>query len=419
VKLHRSWMLWPLAMLGAICIAGGSATSLAGDVKSIEEDHGTYFRLKVKLAYKGQSQDFDIVVGCNVRQINDGGGGGTTYEVGLVPTVFGQRMDDGKGLVVRPPDACDGRTTANGMVQPDLLPVIVVYDDAETLTFGTAYLSEDAYENPLSVLTFGGATIENATKAEFAEFRRTQPNLVTRESYFSALDSDQELEKKNFRRLTRPFGHACQGYMRFRIPDEVRPLVRQRWPQGHPTYWKPGTYDAQGDIIRQVRGRKQILTDRPNDVARNWYHFMEMIPEYTANRGLATRTGGGLAWQTRGTLFPPSIYPATDDGEAHRWPTDPAQWPAFLASKNALVTSDIDFRGGQTRGFAYCSAVSRVPKTAEVVSEISQKRRVFRIDEQDVVSMLPPLAGGAWIFERDEYFFFGFSIALDSTRGDV
>jgi hypothetical protein len=410
-----------IAVLGAMYIGIYLATPAAADsfVKSIEEDHGTYYRLKVKLAYKGQPQDFDIVVGCNVRQINYGGGGGRTYEVGLVPTVFGRRMDDSKGLVVRPPDACDGRTTANGKVQPDLLPVIVVYDDAETLSFGTAYLSEDAYESPLSVLAFGGATIEKATKSEFDEFRRTRPNLVKRESYFSPLDSDDELRKKNFRRLTRPFGHACQGYMRFRIPEDVRPLVRQRWPDGHPTYWKPDTDEQQYEITRQIWGRKQILTDRPNDVPRNWHHLMEMIPEYTANRGLATRAGGGLASQTRGTLFPPSIYPATDDNQSHRWPADPAQWPAFLASKEAFAASDVDFRGGQTRGFAYCSALSRVPKTAEVMSDLTQKRRVFRIDGQDVVSKQSPLAANVWIFERDEYVFHAFDIALDSTRGDI
>jgi hypothetical protein len=33
--------------------------------------------------------------------------------------------------------------------------------------------------------------------------------------------------------------------------------------------------------------------------------------------------------------------------------------------------------------------------------------------------MLPPLTSGAWIFERDEYLFFGFVIDLESTRGDV
>ena len=69
-------------------------------------DHGTYFRLKVDVTYNGEPQHFDIVVGCNVLDIGYKDGS-STHEVGLVPTVYGRRMGDGKGLVVRPPDACN------------------------------------------------------------------------------------------------------------------------------------------------------------------------------------------------------------------------------------------------------------------------------------------------------------------------
>jgi hypothetical protein len=258
-----------VAFVLAICVVGCAGMPRAGVpsfVKSVEEDHGTYYRLKVKLTYKGEPQDFNIVVGCNVREIiyKDNS---STYEAGLIPTVFGRRMSDGKGLVVRPPNACDGQTTANGEVQPDLLPVVVVYDDAETLTFGIAYLSEDAYKNPLSVLKFGGATIEKATRAEFDEFRRAQPNLVKRESYHSTLDSDTELKRLGFTHLTRSFGNNCQGYMRFRIPTELRELVRQRWPESRPKYWRADTYGAEKEITNELR-RAQVPTDRPGDQPR-------------------------------------------------------------------------------------------------------------------------------------------------------
>jgi len=175
-----------IAALAAVAVAGTAFIALGSDigqallghwsfVRSIENDRGTYYRLKVKLTYKGEPQDFDVVIGCNVHQINYKDGG-RTYEVGLVPTVFGRRMSDGKALVVRPPAACKGQTTANRGVAPDLLPLVVVYDDAKTLSFGTAYLSEDAYDSPLSVLKFGGAKIEKATRDDFDEFRHTQTN---------------------------------------------------------------------------------------------------------------------------------------------------------------------------------------------------------------------------------------------------
>src|SRR5262249_39592566 len=77
-------------VVGAIAEhATGQSRSAPGTgfTKSVEVDRSTYFRLKVKLAYKGEPQDFDIVVGCNVRQTNYKDGG-RTVEVGLVPTVF-------------------------------------------------------------------------------------------------------------------------------------------------------------------------------------------------------------------------------------------------------------------------------------------------------------------------------------------
>src|SRR3712207_6491895 len=75
--------------------------------KSVEQDRGVYFRLKVDLTYKGEPQPFDIVVGCNVLQINYKDNS-RTREVGLIPALFGRRMRDGAGLVIKPPDACNG-----------------------------------------------------------------------------------------------------------------------------------------------------------------------------------------------------------------------------------------------------------------------------------------------------------------------
>jgi hypothetical protein len=419
--LNRCWS-WSAALVVVACIAACSGKPLVGKdgfVRSVKEDHGTYYRLKVKLTYKGEPQDFDIVVGCKVRVINYKGGSGNTYEAGLVPTVFGRRMSDGKGLVVRPPNACEGETTANGQVQPDLLPIVVVYDDANTLTFGTAYLSEDAYENPLSVLKFGGARIEKATRAEFEEFRRSQPNLVTRETYHSDIESDAELKRLGFTRLTRPFGNRCQAYMRFRIPAELRAVVDQQWPKSKPTYWRPDTYEAESEITNKIWGRAQILTDRPNDPPRPWAAYMELDPARTADRGLANRVGGGMIAQSRVNLFSPTIYPATDDYQAHRWPADRSQWPSFVARKPVFVTSDLDFRHGQTRGFAYCSVNPRTSADQDVNAAIARKPKVFRVDGQNVLSKPRAVDGVIWIFERDEYVFVGFDISLGSTRGEV
>jgi len=226
------WMLGifvAVVGIGLLALRSETGQLLLGHwsfVRSIAQDEGTYYRLKVKLTYKGEPQDFDIVVGCNVRRITYKDGSGT-YEAGLIPTVFGRRMSDGKGLVVRPPNACQGETTANGRIRQDLMPIIVVYDDAETLDFGTAYMSDDAYDSPISVLSFGGATIERASRRDFDEFRRTHSNLVSRESYWSSAPDDV-LRRLKLARAPAPWAHVCEGYERFRVPEAARAWCRRR-----------------------------------------------------------------------------------------------------------------------------------------------------------------------------------------------
>ena len=49
--------------IGFLALRSEIGQTLFGDwsfVKSVEQDQGTYYRLKVKLTYKGEPQDFDI-----------------------------------------------------------------------------------------------------------------------------------------------------------------------------------------------------------------------------------------------------------------------------------------------------------------------------------------------------------------------
>jgi hypothetical protein len=156
------------------------------DVKSPGNDRAVYYRLKVNLAYKGAPLAFDIVVGCNVRvtiyKDND-----RTVETDLAPMVFGLKMKDGHGVVVRPPEACRGETTDNGRVPAALIPLVVTYENADQPWFGLAYASEDAYASPISELKFFGATINKATREEWQEWRRTEAskNFITYEPYIT------------------------------------------------------------------------------------------------------------------------------------------------------------------------------------------------------------------------------------------
>jgi hypothetical protein len=374
------------AIIGGALVVSSSEIALAQFVGSVTDD-GTYYRLKVKLTYKGGPQDFDIVVGCNVRQIFYKSGG-STYEAGLIPSVFGRRMSDGKGLVVRPPAACRGETTANHHVRPDLLPAVVVYDSADTLDFGTAYLSDDAYESPLSVLKFGGATIERATRAEFDAFRRTQENLVTRSIFWTGAAGADVLKRMNVQPAIKPFARLCEGYQRYDLSGEAQSLVRQYWPKGDPTYWA-STYDAERALHSAIR--KQYL----------WF-----FTEGAADFGMPRRGG--------------AFFPASSDYRLDRWPPDEKDWPGHAASVEKVADMHIDFRAGQTKGFAYCS--NRAFPDKDLNGALSAKRRFARFDESDVAAARAPRGPSfipLWIMERDEYLFRYFYLSLGSVRGDV
>jgi hypothetical protein len=80
----------------------------------------------------------------------------------------------------------------------------------------------------------------------------------------------------------------------------------------------------------------------------------------------------------------------------------------------------IDFRGGQTKGLAYCFV--RAFPDAELKDSLSDKRQVGAVDGEAVFparAASGPSFVPMWVLERDEFAFHFFRIYLESTRGDV
>jgi hypothetical protein len=430
-----------LACVGALVIGylalntevGRALTGRRTFTKSVEVDRGTYYRLKVRLTYKGEPQDFDIVVGCNVRKINYRDNS-RTLEVGLIPSVFGRKMSDGRGLVVRPPRACRGETTANGQVPSDLLPVIVVYDDAETLAFGTAYLSEDAYESPLSVLNFGGATIESASKADFEDFRRTQPNLVKPASYHTPSGSPP-LKERGLAPAVVPMGTGCYAYARFRLSGAELEHARTIWPADRPRYWRPTRPEDIRALMPVSPSPPTLQTDHEGAPVRKRGELTFSLDNEIANFGMPVRRGGGIIGGQPGGSFPNSYYPDIGPWIALPWPSDPPVRAASLLRDGPKVGASIDFRSEETRGFAYCRPIPANFPTGTAHADYPDPSEwpPYRYDRmppldlingQEVVTVPPRVEEFGFdaprIFvERDEFIFRRVVIGLQSTRGDV
>jgi hypothetical protein len=395
-------------LLMAIACAVGLAGCLTAGGRAADEEGGPYYRLKVKLAYKGEPQDFDIVVGCKVpaHHYDD-----ITWYV-QVPQVFGRKMSDGKAVVVRPPRPCKGETTANGGVQPDLLPLIIVYDDAETLAFGTAYLSDDAYESPLSVLKFGGATIETATHAEFDEFQRTQKNIVTRATFWSHGATDV-LQRMDLPIVAVPFGNYCDYYVRYRLPDELRAILRQHWPAEHPNYWIASTFEEEQKLLRLIQENHNLQSDDSKDPPRGY-----PVSSGNPDVGFPTRAGGGTISTTRGERFAGAYYPATYDDRADRWPSDPAERSRYFAAHETFDYVDVDFRRGLTKGFAYCSSHAHFDATLlhrKLTGAHVGNEPLWANDSLPLFGFGLPVA----FFEADEFSFIHGHVSPGPDGGDV
>lgn len=386
--------------------------------ESVSTDTGTYFRLKVKVAYKGEPVDFDIVVGCNVRRTGYKDGS-SSVEVGMVPVVFGKRMPDNKGLVVRAPDACGARYIKEGWIPDDLLPVMVVYDDADTLAFGTAYLSEDAYASPLSALRFERATITAATRQEFDAFRKEQTNLVGRNAFHSARMGIELLHSRGLE-LTVPFGNTCYAYNRFRIPEALREQVRQAWPADRPRYWWPG-YTPPFDLV-----------DKPlqRDIGGEPRRFAEWIGSATAEGGVGRTHGGGRirAPALAALATPaPSFFPLFSNIRAGEWPLKMEEWPAFMERKAPFIGERVDFQDGETRGLAYCYQIQAADSTnltpeqrTNIVKSRASVAAIRLLDHEMITNSPTSMSWNLNLFvERDEFFFRKTSISLEGTGSDV
>lgn len=363
-------------------------------VTSPDQDRGYYYRFRVKLAYKGEPLDFDIVVGCRVRittyKDND-----RTVEVGVAPMAYGLKMKDGRGVVVRPPEACRGETTDNGKVPSALLPLVVTYENADQPWFGLAYASEDAYASPMSELKFFGATISKATREEWEEWRRAEApkNFVTYE--LMGISDKNRWEHPHWRPGYRAMGSICTGLSRVKLPEPVSEAIRAYWPASRPDYWYPNedaqrAFRSSGDY----QGKKVLFDGNPlRDYSPTEAGFFPGLPRHKP---------GALIFFADHVVG--DVYPASSDLSMNR--LDAAgQLSAEIRAKARKSYADVTVRP-ELKGFAFCEVVWNIDG---VPSEISHpgNPNANRINGQQINEELNRVTGDfAYAFERDEYVYF-------------
>ncbi|TWC00719.1 hypothetical protein FBZ93_105519 [Bradyrhizobium macuxiense] len=362
--------------------------------KSVEvttpgQDRGYYYRFKASLAYKGEPLDFDIVVGCNVRittyKDND-----RTVEIGLIPTIYGLKMKDGHGIVVRPPQACNGETTENGKVPKTLLPLIATFESADQPWSGVAYASDDAYDSPLSELKFFGATISKATREEWQEWRQNEApkNFVT--YALLGINAKNHWDAPYWKPGYRVMATDCLAGSRVKIPDSLRDMINGFWPADRPTYWYPG-----GDAGREL-WRTAYHPKKPPLFEGN--RFKDYLDNGWRN-GLSRRAPGAVIFFRNSVSG--EVYPARTDHSINKLGDDP-DLPTEMTAKRKPSWSDIEIKP-ELRGFAFCEGTA-VTIWRTPFQNIRYANRVNgeEINEQQAIWG----TNFFYAFERDEYVIF-------------
>ncbi|MGJ4947298.1 hypothetical protein [Bradyrhizobium sp. HKCCYLS20291] len=391
-----------VALLVAAGFAGDTSTVQAllrrwSYTKSVERDSGTYYRLNVKLVYRGAPLNFDIVVGCNVK-ITRSMDNDRTVEVGILPMAYGLKMTDGRGVVVKPPQACGGETTANGKVPAALLPLVVTYQNADEPWFGLAYASDDAYESPRSEMKFLGATISEATKPQWEEWRRVEApkNFLTFEVL--GINPKNPWDQIRWRIGDRFMGTRCHAAARVKLADAVRAPVNAKWPVDRPTYWHTNE-----EVKRILRGRPA------GNVLPEWlfddYRFEQYL-SHGASQGLPRLKAGAVMYRADDVAG--AIYPARTDFTPNLLGPDGRLPPDIAAKTNVSWTATEVLP--ELRGFAYCDTLSNVTGFPSYIDwQLNLGRTVNRINGELIQEAHEDGGGrtrsGAAI-ERDEYVYF-------------
>ncbi len=418
-----------LALLGYQFVSDFDIPGNWSFTKDIRQFEGRFFRMVVKLDYQGEPQTFDFVVGCQVKSIlyQDGS---RSRDVGFIPAVYGRRMKDNKAVVIRPPDVCNGETTTGGEVPAAFMPLIVVYDNADALDMGLAYLSDDAYDSPESDLKFHSAEILASSRAEFdADGKSGVPNLITREKFWSAQPDGVALAE-GLRAIRPQYSKTCTFAQRYRLPDIVRERAREFWPATRPVYWFPASYDEEQAILKG-------LFSTNNESNREYWvqpeaggerHMISSFRFSALDYGMARRNVEDWIHPTpfgRRTESKPIVayYPVTSSISQRNWPTDPTQWDQFVADLKDPTARIIGTAGGRNRGFGACWSLRYDHLNKHTMKSLAQVLGHTTVDGSRVYSRtgerVTGVGGPDFIFEKDEYVFLIKTLDFGVMGGDV
>jgi hypothetical protein len=386
----------------------------SAQVQTYTKDQGYFYRFRAGFEVKatGEQLDFDYVVACNIR-LTRWRDGGLSDDSTHSPRAMVMATNGGQAVMLRTLEACHGLTSEHDDVPPDVLPLAIWFDDFTDLSEGLGYVSEAAYDNPLGKLKFRGARVDRASRADWEAWRKK---------------SAEEYVQRGV--LPGPWGYdfpntpdpalgnyvvQCDGYMRLKLPENMRSKLSVFWPEDRPRFWMLSRAEERQTIGRVISDPNQPL---PPGIGRWSGRFGP--PSETRSSGLAVRSGRAVA----------NSLKADGSRRRHlavRWPAEtyPFLWPplaSIMPITKAAPTPGmstyvlkLEYRDGALDGFAACQDGRKALEYGSRNGFPPPVRHVFEVDGlvvKQLVGKVPAMERPSYVAERDEAVFIYFSAAF-------
>jgi hypothetical protein len=371
-----------------------------------------FYRISLDVTHdKTERLALSYILACRIagttQKIPENSGGYTR-----VPSVFGWATKGGQGIMMHSPDVCG--YDLKKLVPDDFLPLMYHAEKAGDMSFFTAYMTEDAFEQKASRMTFHKAIVSEVTRADYeAWLKSSPPNIVPQVDgpwWWEVFNDDHyrpshRLYNSDLHSDARRLGPIhCNYLKRYPIPNEAKHLVRDlRSSLGiHQSLWVLGHDGWLEDENAELSRMKNLLRLGTKDSENTTGVYDRKIS------GIMRRNGGGrlrhAEYSPPGEPFKGIMIPY------YRTDLYPEPIPKEPIKQ---IEQRVETTEGRNQGFAYCVRFFSPPldkfgNTRDFIFDPNAKLKVFwdgkLIAQLSARGSKDRLAAG-YIVEGDEYFY--------------
>tara|TARA_R110000803_G_scaffold189548_1_gene252039 strand:- start:75 stop:1373 length:1299 start_codon:yes stop_codon:yes gene_type:complete len=383
-----------------------------------------FYRIEADFILKetGEPIRFDYVVGCGGYVWNYSYTTSSKVSV-RHPTYMYQAVAGGGALGMITIDMCDGWKWGNVRnvvdspwagkphIPETVRPTVIWFDDANDLSHGWGYLTDDAYESPLAKVEFVKARITTSSKEDWEAWRDESaanyeqvgmipgPWGMTREAL--STEEAKELDSRGAGKGIA--GEACRGAGRTRLQPEVTAEIFRLVPDENAFFWRPDDSDNGYETYEDMANSHRIV-----DI-----HGLTPV-DYLSEQ--QTPKLGSLSDKNLALVHPYSSLES--EGFQYR-EVFPLLSISATMGEDIHVPQDAYYRkllvDEEYKGFLYCfvsqGPLDFLPSTLGAFDPLAYKKPLFLIYGED-----GPMMDDAWInkpseepprfITRDGYFYF-------------